>query len=167
MDANFYSTDTLTAIAGVAIAIAGFSGVVAALPGQSADNFGPLERLNFRILIQVSALVLFFSILPLILHRAFDPNDAWQFSMIFYGLVHLIDSAYFANRAMNTNAPSRIQKTAPIIGLLIATTQLIVGVYANIILVEVVYLFVLLWHLAIAGMGFLKLVFSSHGNGAT
>ena len=47
MEANIYSTDTLTAIAGIAIAIAGFSGVVAALPGQSANKFGSLERLNF------------------------------------------------------------------------------------------------------------------------
>ena len=167
MEANIYSTDTLTAIAGVAIAIAGFSGVVAALPGQSADKFGPLERLNFRILLQVSALALFFSILPLIVHRALDANDAWRFSMLFYGLVHLADAAYFANKVRGANAPSRIQILAPLIGLVIATTQIFVGVYATITTVEVLYLFVLLWHIAVAGMGFLKLVFSSRNDGAT
>jgi hypothetical protein len=162
-----YSTDTLTAISGVAIAIAGFSGVVAALPGKSADSFGPLERLNFRILIQVSALALIFSILPLILHRAFDANEAWRISMLLYGLVHLTDAAYFANKARGANAPSRIQILAPIIGLLIAITQIIAGVYATITTVEVLYLFVLLWHVAIAGMGFLKLVFFTRDDGAT
>ena len=135
MEANIYSTDTLTAIAGVAIAIAGFSGVVVAMPGRSTGKFGQLERLNFRILLQVSALALFFSILPLILHRAFDTNDVWRYSMFFYGFVHLVDAAYFANKARIAHAPSRIQKVAPIIGLLIATTQLIVGAYAAIIVV--------------------------------
>ena len=87
--------------------------------------------------------------------------------MIFYGLVHLTDAAYFANKARGTHAPSRIQILAPLIGLLIATTQVFVGVYATITTVEVLYLFVLLWHIAIAGMGFLKLVFSSRDDGAT
>ena len=60
MDPIVYSTDTLTAIASISIAIAGFSGVVVALTGGAAGSFGPVERLNFRILLQVSALALFF-----------------------------------------------------------------------------------------------------------
>jgi hypothetical protein len=44
VEVNIQSIDTLIAIAGVAIAIAGFSGVVMALPGQSAAKFGQLER---------------------------------------------------------------------------------------------------------------------------
>ena len=87
--------------------------------------------------------------------------------MLIYGLVHLADAAYFANKARGAHAPSRIQILAPIIGLLIATTQIIAGVYATITTVEVLYLFVLLWHIAVAGMGFLKLVFSSRDDDAT
>ena len=46
MDSVVYSSSTLTVIATIAITIAGFSGVVVALTGKSADSFSPIERLN-------------------------------------------------------------------------------------------------------------------------
>jgi len=156
-----YSIEFLTAIASISITIAGFSGVVVALTGRSTEKFTPLERLNLRILLQVSALALSFSLLPLILNRAFDANVAWRISMLLYGGVHLADASFFALKTRNTGARSIIQKLAPMIGIIISVSQLVIGVLASIITVEVVYMFVLLWHLAIAGMGFVKLIFAS------
>jgi hypothetical protein len=166
MDSIVYSTDTLTVIASIAIAIAGFSGVVVALTGKSTGDFSRVERLNLRILIQVSSLALFFSLLPLILHRAFEPAAAWRISMLFYGAAHLADTTFFVLRTRSSKARSRLQKLTPLIGFGMALSQLIIGTLGSIVLVEVVYLFVLVWHLAIAGMGFINLVSASRDAGA-
>ena len=167
MDPIVYSTDTLTAIASISIAIAGFSGVVVALTGGAAGSFGPVERLNFRILLQVSALALFFSLLPLILHRAFEPISAWRISMLLYGVAHLVDAGFFVLMTRSAHAPSRMQNLAPVLGISIAACQLMVGAIGSMITIEVMYLLVLIWHLAIAGMGFVKLVFASRNENAT
>lgn len=163
----FYSADTLTAISNISIAIAGFSGVVVALTGRSAESFEAVERLNFRILLQVSALALLFSILPLILHRAFEPALAWRISMILYGVVHFADAGFFAWKTRSTETKSYVQYAAPIIGICIALSQITTALLAPIIVVELLYLFVLVWHLAIAGMGFMNLVFASRDEDTT
>lgn len=161
MDSIVYSTPTLTVIASIAVAIAGFSGVVVALTGKTAASFSALERLNLRILLQVSAFALLFSLVPLILHRAFEPATAWRTSMLLYGLVHLMDAGFFLLKTRKLNSPSRLQRLAPAIGSAIAVVQLVLGLVGSIKFVELVYLLVLLWHLAIAGMGFVHLIFAS------
>lgn len=162
-----YSADALTAISNISIAIAGFSGVVVALTGRSAESFRPVERLNFRILLQVSALALLFSILPLILHRAFEPSLAWRISMMLYGVLHIADAGFFIWKTRSTDTKSYVQHAAPIIGICIAISQVVIAAIGSVIVVEVFYLFVLIWHLAIAGMGFMKLVFASRDETTT
>ena len=164
MDSIVHSTATLTVIASIAVAIAGFSGVVVALTGKTTDSFGRAERLNLRILLQVSAFALLFSLVPLILHRALPPDLAWRVAMLLYGVVHVVDAGFFALKTRRLRAPSIAQKLAPIAGLIIAVGQLIVGATAPIGWVEVFYLLVLLWHLGIAGMGFINLTFASRGS---
>ena len=160
MDSIVYSTDTLAVIASVAIAIAGFSGVVVALTGRTTDTFGQVERLNFRILLQVSALALLFALVPLILHRAFEAPQAWRISMALYGMAHLLDAGFFVARTWSSTALSRLQRVAPRAGITIAAIQLLLVVFADTTVIEVAYLLILIWHLAIAGMGFANLVFA-------
>jgi hypothetical protein len=164
VDSIVHSTATLTVIASIAVAIAGFSGVVVALTGKTTDSFGRAERLNLRILLQVSAFALLFSLVPLILHRALPPDLAWRVAMLLYGVVHVVDAGFFALKTRRLRAPSIAQKLAPLAGLIIAVGQLIVGAMAPIGWVEVFYLLVLLWHLGIAGMGFINLTFASRGS---
>ena len=161
MESIVHSTDTLAVIASVAIAIAGFSGVVVALTGRTADSFGPLEKLNFRILLQVSALALFFAIVPLILHRGLEPSAAWRVSMLLYGTVHLADAGFFFFRARHSTTISRVQRLTPRLGIGIAVFQLLFVAFGTTTVIEVAYLLVLIWHLAIAGMGFTNLLFAS------
>lgn len=161
MDSIVHSTATLTVIASIAVAIAGFSGVVVALTGKTAESFDRAERLNLRILLQVSAFALLFSLVPLILHRALPPDLAWRVAMLLYGSVHVLDAGFFALKSVRLQAPSTAQKLAPFVGLTIAVGQLFVGAMAPIGWVEVFYLLVLLWHLGIAGMGFINLTFAS------
>lgn len=161
MDDIVYSANTLTVIASIAVAIAGFSGVVVALTGKTADSFGSLERLNLRILLQVSALAMLFSLVPLIFHRAFEADVAWRISMLLYGFVHLVDAGFFLLKTRQLTKRSRMQTLAPIFGFGIAVVQILVGIMGSIGVVEVAYLLVLVWHLAIAGMGFVNLIFAS------
>ena len=161
MDSIVQSTDTLTVIASIAVTIAGFSGVVVALTGKTAERFDQAERLNLRILLQVSAFALLFSLIPLILHRVLPLDLSWRVAMLLYGSVHVIDAGFFVLKTGRLQAPSMAQKLAPLVGLTIAVGQLIVGAMAPIGWVEVFYLLVLLWHLGIAGMGFINLTFAS------
>ena len=161
MDVIPYSSNTLTVIASIAVAIAGFSGVVVSLTGRTAGSFSAVERLNLRILLQVSAFALLFSLLPLILHRALEPASAWRVSMLMYGFVHIADAGFFVLKTQRVSARSRLQRLAPTIGFGIAVAQIALGFFGSISLVEVAYLLVLVWHLAIAGMGFVNLIFAS------
>ena len=161
MDSIAYSTATLSVIASIGVAIAGFSGVVVALTGRTADSFGVSERLNLRILLQVSAFAILFSIVPLILNRAMDSDTAWRLAMLIYGLIHVADAGFFTMKTRRLRAPSLPQRFAPLIGLSIAISQVLIALLAPVIAVEVAYLIVLVWHLGIAGMGFAHLVFSS------
>ena len=113
MDSIVYSTGTLTVIASIAVTIAGFSGVVVALTGKTTDSFDAIERLNLRILLQVSSFALLFSLVPLIVHRAVDSETAWRVSMLLYGFVHILDAGFFMLKAQRSGAPSRLQVVGP------------------------------------------------------
>ena len=55
------NNDALVLIAELAVAIAGFSGVIVALESRSVRSWTPLQRRNLRLLLQVSAVAIFFS----------------------------------------------------------------------------------------------------------
>jgi hypothetical protein len=161
-----YTADALTITASVAIAIAGFSGVVVALTGRTTESFGEVERLNLRILLQVSSVALLFSMVPLVLHNVFESFVAWRVAMFVYGSVHLADAGYFflRTRAGAVGAikiKGMVAWVPPWIGVGIAVTQLLLAVLGPIAFVKTVYLLVLIFHLAIAGSGFLNIVFAS------
>ena len=64
------SGNILTTIAEIAIAIDGFSSVIVALSPKPFSEWNPIDRFNFRVLLQVAAVTVFFSLFPLVLHRA-------------------------------------------------------------------------------------------------
>jgi len=151
------SGDILTTIAEIAIAIAGFSSVIVALSPKPISQWSPIERFNFRILLQVAAVTVFFSLIPLVLHRTLSFDIAWRVALIFYGVVHLADVSSFLFRFPD-HMPT-VPKITSIIGLSIAMSQLVIGV-ANVTgLIELIYLIGLLWQLAISFMGFALLIY--------
>ena len=92
------STDVLVLIAELAIAIAGFSSVVVALDNRAVRNWDPFQRHNLRVLLQVSALTIFFALFPLILQRAFNGESFWNWALGVYAVVHLVDVTSFLGR---------------------------------------------------------------------
>jgi hypothetical protein len=70
----------LTALAEIAIAIAGFSGIVVALD-RSGQPWSELDRARLSMLLQVSLSCVFWSLLPIALHLAnLPPTSVWLWS---------------------------------------------------------------------------------------
>ena len=64
----------------VAIAIAGFSGIVAAVGRRAAGSWTDSDQLNLRILLTASGATIFFAFLPFLLIGPLDPPVAWRFA---------------------------------------------------------------------------------------
>jgi hypothetical protein len=158
------SHDTLVLLAELAVAIAGFSGVVVALEARRVSEWSASRRFNLRVLLQVSALVVFFSILPLILERAIAQPASWRVALWAYGLVHLADvSSFILRRPPGVVGFRRI---AQLVGLCFAVGSLSVAAFGSPLHSEVTYLSMLVWHLAVAAMGFASLLFDESDAGA-
>lgn len=59
-------TEIFPTIAEIAVAIAGFSAIIVALRKNPIRKWHESDRFNFRMLLQVAALKIFFSILPFV-----------------------------------------------------------------------------------------------------
>lgn len=150
------SHDVLVLIAELAVAIAGFSSVVVALEARAVKSWSAYQRHNLRVLLQVSALTIFFSIFPLIFQRVVEGPDSWKWALGFYAVVHTIDVTSFL-RALPENLPSAY-KIIPYVGLTLALVSIAVAWLASPLVAEVLYLCNLVWHLGIAAMGFAMLM---------
>jgi hypothetical protein len=70
--------DILYTLAGVAVTIAGFSGVVVVLPLRDSPNWSPTEIRMLRLLIADSFIALFLALLPIPLSLAnWSPDAIW------------------------------------------------------------------------------------------
>jgi len=131
---------------------------VVAVETRSVADWSARARRNLRILLQVSALAIFFSLFPLVLNRAIDTPAFWNIALGVYGAVHAVDVSTFLFRAV----PGESQ-IPPTIGLAIALASMAVAVMASPRFAEVTYLCALVWHLGVAGMGFALLLYRRGG----
>jgi hypothetical protein len=75
----------------VAIAIAGFSGIVAAVGRRAEGGWTASDQLNLWILLTASGATIFFAFLPFILLGPFEPAAAWRvgsglFALYLFGI---------------------------------------------------------------------------------
>lgn len=71
--------ETLRSLSEVAVALAGFTGIVAVLGNRAGGRWGPLEWLRLRMLLEASLGVLFLSLIPGLLHELGALRDAiWR-----------------------------------------------------------------------------------------
>jgi hypothetical protein len=61
--------ETLRSLSEVAIALAGFTGIVAVLGHRAGGQWGPLEWLRLRMLLETSLGVVFLALIPVLLHQ--------------------------------------------------------------------------------------------------
>ena len=158
------SSDFLVLVAELAVAIAGFSSVVVALDSRAVKTWSPAQRHNLRVLLQISALTVFFALFALFLERATNGTDFWRWALGVYGVVHLIDAGSFIRR-QPTDIP-KANKLGPYLGLIVAIGQCVTAAVAGVHMAETIYLASLVFHLAGASMGFGILIFGRSEGGA-
>ena len=159
------SGDLLVVTAELAVAIAGFSSVVVALDSRAVGDWSAARRYNLRVLLQISALTVFFALLALFLERATESGAFWKWALGAYGVVHLIDAGSFIRR-QPADIPM-VNRLGPYFGVIVAVCQFLVAVLAGLGAAETVYLASLIFHLGGASMGFGILIFGRSDAGST
>ena len=74
--------ETLLTIAEIAIAVIGFAGIVSAVRPRGTEHVDLMHRLRLRIMIEMSAYVMVFAFLPLILTADLPPETVWQIGSV-------------------------------------------------------------------------------------
>jgi MFS family permease len=149
--------DYLITIAQIAIAIAGFSSIVEALSTRHMNHWTDEERYKFRLLLQVSAVAMFFALLPMILVQVLEESIAWRVSLLIYGVVHLMDIGSFIIK-LPAGVPSFVKATIAV-GLTIVFSQLFIAITNQSSLMIFIYLVALAWQIFIAFLGFAMLLY--------
>jgi hypothetical protein len=93
---------TLSTIAEVAIALAGFTGVVAVLGNRRKNDWTSEERLQLRVLVETSMTALFASFTPGVLYLILSSEEAiWRSANLILGILHLTNMLAYMVRARN------------------------------------------------------------------
>ena len=92
--------ETLHAIAGIAIALMGFTGIVVVLGGRSGREWTPVETISVRTLLETSVTALFGSFLPILLAYVWESEGGvWRLSNALLAAGHLANMVAYLERA--------------------------------------------------------------------
>ena len=128
------------------------------LNAKPIGEWDDTDRLNLRLLVQVSAFTIAFGLLPSILVVSVKEPELWTYALFAYGLLHIIDvSSFLFNMTKET---PNIFRNAAICGTVIAVAQLVIAWIGNPTAKETAYLGTLLWHLGIVFMAFILLLYT-------
>ncbi len=156
------STGLLFTIAQIAVGLAGFSAIIVTLNPRPIREWEDTDRLNLRLLIQISIYVIFFSLLPPLLSIPLDNHLVWLCALWGYGLIHIADAGFFLMN-LTRDMPS-LFRNAAICGVIVAMAQLLVAWQGNDIARESMFVFVLIWHLGVVFMAFVLLLYQLRKN---
>lgn len=152
-----YSINLMLAVAQIAVGLAGFSAIIVTFNDKPIRDWDDTDRLSLRLLIQVSIMVIFFSLLPSLLLVSLSTNEVWLYGLCAYGLIHLGDVSFFLIH--RTNATSHIFRNAVICGVCVALLQIGVVWLGDEVAREWLYVSTLLWHFGIVLMAFILLLY--------
>jgi len=156
------TSDLLLTVAQIAIGLAGFSAIIVTLNPKPIREWDATDRLNLRVLVQVSFVVLFFSLLPMILVIPFGVEDSWFYGLWLYGLYHIVDVTSFL--VAMTKETATIFRVTAYVGFCVAVSQLGVALLGTAVLRETAYVATLVWQLYVVFMGFVLLLFQLRKN---
>lgn len=152
------SHEILQTIAEVAVALAGFSGVVAVLGQRGRGNWSLEEILQLRTLVEPSLVALFGSLLPGTIQLAFESEPlVWRLSNAALALLGVAAGAAFIARSRFASTTTG-QRVLFVLALLAIGAQLLaaVGVLGR---YELVFVIGLIVALIVAAYNFLLLLF--------
>jgi hypothetical protein len=94
------SETLLSTLTQVAVALVGFTGVVAVLGHRDQGTWTSAERLQLRVLVETSLTALFASLVPALLFLATaSETTVWRLANLVIGVLHVTNFAAFALRA--------------------------------------------------------------------
>lgn len=151
------SQEILQTISQVAAALAGFSGVVAALGHRGSRTWSSEEILQLRTLVEPSLVALFGSFLPGTLFLAFDSEPlVWRLSNGALGLLGVVTGAAFIARSRFASATNGQRVFLILVALTVMALLLAAaGVFRQ---YELVFVIALILALAVAAYNFLLLL---------
>ena len=124
MGAMIITDEFLVGVAGIAVALIGFSGVVAALGRRSEGRWTPSELLQLRTLVEPSIVSLLGAFAPIVLGLAIHNSDVlWRSSNALLLSFHLVGFTAFLVRGSSSGVEVS-HKIMTSIFLLIALFQL-------------------------------------------
>jgi hypothetical protein len=151
------SANLLLTLAQVAIGLAGFTAIIVAVNSKPIQEWHAADKLNLRLLVQVSFLVLFFCVFPYVLAVSLPPDEVWFYGLVAYGVVHVFDvSSFLFNTTKET---PRVFVYHACVGLLIALSQVAIAFFGNAVLRETAYIATLIWHLYVMYLAFVLLLY--------
>ena len=151
------SNEILQTISQVAAALAGFSGVVAALGHRGSRTWSSEEILQLRTLVEPSLVALFGSFLPGTLSLAFDSEPlVWRLSNAALGLLGVVAGVAFIARSRFASATVGQRLLLLPVGLTVVALLLAAGgVFRH---YELIFVVALVLALAVAAYNFLLLL---------
>jgi len=159
---SMQSSGLLFTIAQIAVGLAGFSAVIVTLNPRPIREWDATDRLNLRLLIQISIYVIFFSLIPPLLSIPFENHLIWLFALWAYGIIHMADAGFFL---MNlTKEMPTLFRNAAICGVIVAAAQLLIAWKGNDIAREMMFVSALIWHLGVVFMAFILLLYQLRKN---
>ena len=156
------SIGLLFTIAQIAVGLAGFSAIIVTLNPRPIRDWDDTDRLNLRVLIQISIYVIFFSLLPPLLSIPLENHLVWLCALWVYGFIHIVDAGFFLTKL--TKDMPLLFRNAAIFGFIIATAQLLIAWQGNDVTRETMFVFALVWHLGIVFMAFVLLLYQMRKN---
>jgi hypothetical protein len=163
--------NALSTLAEIAIAIAGFSGIVSVFGRRSVGPWSVADRNRLLALVIVSLTALLFSVLPFVLLSIpVSESTCWQslsFLLVIPTVMFAVPMIPIANEARRVQRNEREVSLAISVIFICGDLLAIVVLLINGLLLGVVwpYLAALIWCLARAAISFVRLIIVSIGGG--
>jgi hypothetical protein len=150
----------LIAVAEIAVAVAGFSGVAAAF-GERNDRafWTPSQRARFLDMLTHSGIALFASLIPLVFMFRDGSSDGWALSSLIWGVMACIGTAQGFRRGFRLPRPMGLERyVGP--AVLIAFAGLVILQGYNVFVAEAFwpYLAALVGNLGFAFVQFMRMI---------
>jgi hypothetical protein len=144
----------------VAISLAGFSGIVAAVGRRGAGHWNDHDQLRLRILLTASGAAIVFSFLPFLLVDAIDPSAVWRLASGLLAAYTVGITTYRRQQASHIAAASA-QFRNPVVVVFQVTVVIALVANACCFASSSVYVFGVLFGLVVAFMTFVALLLES------
>ena len=154
----------LDSVIEVAIALVGFSGIVAAVGRRGAGHWSPVDQLRLRILLTGAGAALAFAFLPFLLIDVIDVSLVWRICSGVHATFVFGIMLYRFREVSVLGVTEALGKRAPAVILVASSTVFMVSVsnalwFAS----SSLYVVAIVWHVVTAFLSFVALLLDAWG----